>query len=80
MMMGFLPQRWPIWLKPELVRIDGPPVGPFPTSHPVSRTAACSSSPGYQGIFRSIPVCRLGSSTAVYTALASDRFKDFWRE
>jgi glyoxylase-like metal-dependent hydrolase (beta-lactamase superfamily II) len=37
MMMGCLPQRWPIWLKPELVRMDGPPVGPFAASHPVSR-------------------------------------------
>ncbi|MGE3872622.1 MAG: MBL fold metallo-hydrolase, partial [Parvibaculaceae bacterium] len=37
MMMGCLPQRWPIWLKPELVEMDGPPVGPFPGSHPLTR-------------------------------------------
>ncbi len=37
MMMGCLPQRWPIWFKPELVDMDGPPVGPFPASHPVTR-------------------------------------------
>lgn len=37
MMMGCLPQRWPIWLEPELVAMDGPPVGPFPASHPITR-------------------------------------------
>ena len=35
--MGCLPQRWPIWLKPELVDLDGPPVGPFPSSHPITK-------------------------------------------
>ncbi|BCP56349.1 N-acyl homoserine lactonase family protein [Kaistia sp. 32K] len=34
---GCLPQRWPIWLKPELVEMDGPAVGPFPGSHPITR-------------------------------------------
>ncbi|WP_299133309.1 MBL fold metallo-hydrolase, partial [uncultured Amaricoccus sp.] len=33
MMMGCLPQRWPVWLKPELVDMDGLAVGPFPASH-----------------------------------------------
>jgi len=32
-MMGCLPQRWPVWLKPDLVDMDGPAVGPFPASH-----------------------------------------------
>ena len=36
MMTGCLPQRWPIWLKPELVDMDGPAVGPFPASHSVT--------------------------------------------
>ena len=36
-MMGCLPQRWPIWLKPELVDLDGPPVGPFTSSHPITK-------------------------------------------
>jgi glyoxylase-like metal-dependent hydrolase (beta-lactamase superfamily II) len=36
MMMGCLPQRWPVWLEPELVDLDGPPIGPFPTSHPIT--------------------------------------------
>jgi hypothetical protein len=63
-MMGCLPQRWPIWLKPELVRIDGPPVGPFPTSHPFQGRPLVPRPGANQGIFRSIPVCRLGSSTA----------------
>jgi glyoxylase-like metal-dependent hydrolase (beta-lactamase superfamily II) len=36
-MMGCLPQRWPIWLKPELADLDGPPVGPFPASHPITK-------------------------------------------
>jgi len=36
-MAGCLPQRWPIWLKPELVDIDGPAVGPFPHSHPITK-------------------------------------------
>jgi len=37
MMMGCLPQRWPVWFKPELVGMDGPAIGPFPASHPVTR-------------------------------------------
>jgi glyoxylase-like metal-dependent hydrolase (beta-lactamase superfamily II) len=36
-MMGCLPQRWPIWLHPELVEMDGPPIGPFPASHPITQ-------------------------------------------
>lgn len=36
MMMGCLPQRWPVWLDPELVDMDGPAVGPFPASHPIT--------------------------------------------
>ena len=34
---GCLPQRWPIWLKPELVDMDGPAIGPFAASHPLTR-------------------------------------------
>ncbi|WP_336813024.1 N-acyl homoserine lactonase family protein [Bosea sp. MMO-172] len=37
MMTGCLPQRWPVWLKPDLVAMDGPAVGPFPASHPITR-------------------------------------------
>jgi glyoxylase-like metal-dependent hydrolase (beta-lactamase superfamily II) len=37
MMMGCLPQRWPIWFRPELVEMDGPPVGPFASSHPITK-------------------------------------------
>lgn len=37
MMMGCLPQRWPIWLQPELVDMGGQALGPFPTSHPLTR-------------------------------------------
>lgn len=36
-MMGCLPQRWPIWLKPELVELTGPAVGPFASSHPITK-------------------------------------------
>ena len=36
MMMGCLPQRWPVWLEPELVDMDGPAIGPFPASHPLT--------------------------------------------
>ncbi len=36
MMMGCLPQRWPTWFKPELVTMDGSPVGPFPASHAIT--------------------------------------------
>lgn len=36
-MMGCLPQRWPIWLRPELVEFDGPAIGPFPRSHPITK-------------------------------------------
>ncbi|MFO1049204.1 MAG: N-acyl homoserine lactonase family protein [Geminicoccaceae bacterium] len=37
MLMGCLPQRWPVWLDPELVELDGPAVGPFTASHRVTR-------------------------------------------
>jgi N-acyl homoserine lactone hydrolase len=37
MLMGCLPQRWPIWLRPELAEMKGPAVGPFPVSHPITR-------------------------------------------
>ena len=36
-MQGCLPQRWPAWLKPELIDLDGPPVGPFPASKQVTK-------------------------------------------
>ncbi len=36
-LLGCLPQRWPIWLKPDLVELDGPPVGPFPSSHSITK-------------------------------------------
>ena len=35
-MMGCLPQRWPPWFKPKLIELDGPPIGPFQVSHPVT--------------------------------------------
>ena len=37
MLMGCLPQRWPVWLEPELVDLDGPAVGPFAASHPITQ-------------------------------------------
>lgn len=37
MIMGCLPQRWPIWFKPDLVTMDGPAVGPFGASHRITR-------------------------------------------
>ena len=36
-MMGCLPQRWPTWLRPDLVEMNGPAVGPFPASYPITR-------------------------------------------
>ena len=35
--MGCLPQRWPVWLRPELVDMDGPALGPFPSSHQITK-------------------------------------------
>ena len=35
--MGCLPQRWPPWFRPRLIDLDGPPIGPFPKSHSVTR-------------------------------------------
>jgi glyoxylase-like metal-dependent hydrolase (beta-lactamase superfamily II) len=51
MMMGCLPQRWPIWFKPELVDMDGPAIGPFPASHPVTCDGriALVPTPGHVG-------------------------------
>lgn len=37
MAMGCLPQRWPTWLRPELVDLDGPAVGPFRSSRAITR-------------------------------------------
>ena len=34
---GALPQRWPIWLKPQLVGMDGPAMGPFPASYSITQ-------------------------------------------
>lgn len=45
MMMGCLPQRWPVWLRPELVDMDGPAIGPFPSSHPVTKDGRISLVP-----------------------------------
>ena len=36
-MMGCLPQRWPIWFRPELTVFDGPAIGPFSASHPITK-------------------------------------------
>lgn len=36
-LMGCLPQRWPIWFRPELVDLDGPAVGPFESSHAITK-------------------------------------------
>jgi N-acyl homoserine lactone hydrolase len=46
---GCLPHRWPLWLKPELVSMHGPAVGPFPASHPVTadRRIFLVSTPGH---------------------------------
>lgn len=35
--MGCLPQRWPTWFKPELIDLNGPPVGPFSSSYPITK-------------------------------------------
>lgn len=37
MLMGCLPQRWPVWFRPDLVALDGLAVGPFPSSHALTR-------------------------------------------
>jgi glyoxylase-like metal-dependent hydrolase (beta-lactamase superfamily II) len=49
MTMGCLPQRWPIWLKPELVDLDGPAIGPFATSHRITAdgSVALVPTPGH---------------------------------
>ena len=36
-MAGCLPQRWPVWLKPELIDFASDPVGSFCASFPVTR-------------------------------------------
>lgn len=45
MMMGCLPQRWPVWLDPELVVPDGPAIGPFPGSWPLTNDGRISLVP-----------------------------------
>src|SRR5262245_3833443 len=36
MFQGCLPQRWPIWFKPELVELDTASEGPFNHMHPIT--------------------------------------------
>lgn len=36
MLSGCLPQRWPIWFKPELVEMTGEAIGPFAGSFPIT--------------------------------------------
>lgn len=37
MLMGCVPQRWPIWLKPQLTDMTGPREGPFAGSYPITQ-------------------------------------------
>ena len=37
MVAGCLPQRWPTWLRPELVDINGPAIGAFAATYPITR-------------------------------------------
>ena len=34
---GYLPQRMPIWLKPELIDFSNNPIGDFPASYPITK-------------------------------------------
>jgi len=36
-MMGCLPQRWPIWFKPDLITPDKRSEGPFPLIYPITK-------------------------------------------
>jgi len=36
-MMGCLPQRWPIWFKPDLISAETSAPGPFPFVHPITK-------------------------------------------
>ncbi len=58
MTMGCLPQRWPIWLKPELVDMDGPSIGPFQASHSITRDGriALVPTPGHMAGHASVIV------------------------
>jgi glyoxylase-like metal-dependent hydrolase (beta-lactamase superfamily II) len=53
---GYLPQRWPSGLAPELVDFEGPAVGPFPASHDVAGDARLllvplpGHTPGHSGL------------------------------
>lgn len=49
MFMGCLPQRWPTWLKPELVDMDGPAVTSFPGVHFITsdRSIFLAPTPGH---------------------------------
>jgi len=35
-MMGCLPQRWPIWFKPDLISPGAPAEGSFPSIYPIT--------------------------------------------
>lgn len=37
MLTGCLPYRWPVWLKPELVDLEGPAIGSFSRSYRMTR-------------------------------------------
>ncbi|WP_051960899.1 N-acyl homoserine lactonase family protein [Devosia riboflavina] len=44
-MAGCLPQRWPIWLRPELIDFTGPAIGPFAASYPITRDGSIALVP-----------------------------------
>lgn len=37
MLRGYLPHRWPSWLEPDIIHLDGRPLGPFASSVPLTR-------------------------------------------
>jgi len=51
MFQGCLPQRWPIWFKPELVELDTASEGPFNHVHPITADGRIFlvPTPGHQG-------------------------------
>lgn len=67
-MTGCLPQRWPIWLKPELAEMDGPAIGPFPTSHPITKDGRVFLVPTPGHFFGHISVVARGDGVTYFFA------------
>ena len=71
---GCLPQRWPKWFHPTLIDVNGPAIGPFSASYPVTRDGriALVETPGHMQGHLSVIV----QDQALFYCIAGDATYD----